>query len=566
MKKIIYLLAIVTISSVAFGQQLAFPTAEGGGKYTTGGRGGTVYEVTNLNDTGAGSLRDALSAGNRTVVFRVSGLIDLKSRLTLRFPNITIAGQTAPGDGICIGGYPVNIATNNVIIRFIRFRLGDKNKVEDDALNCYNGGYKNLVIDHCSMSWSVDEAASFYDVKNLSLQWCIVSESLYDSYHSKGKHGYGGIWGGQNSTFHHNLIAHHTARTPRFNGTRYATQTYGDSLDFSNNVIYNWGSTNSAYGGEGGSYNMINNYYKAGPATPGSYTASGTSNKRNRIFNYTSFYIDGKDTIYGGKFYIDGNYVHGYPDVSADNWTRGVQKDSYSGATALIAKNRMSSPFSISDYKPESPEKAYQNVIAQCGAFLPKRDAIDTRIISELVAGNATYEGNGYKSVTSTGITRPAGIIDSPSDVGGYPVYESKQAPVDTDKDGMPDTWEAANGLNPNNAADRNSIAAEGYTYLEVYLNSLVVGGLSGNKNELLGNDIKVYPNPIKDIINISIKQHANVYSIKLFDMRGQLINEMMNIDTNDLQIDCSKLLNGSYLLKIDLINGNYTTQILKVN
>ena len=390
-------------------QQLAFPGAEGGGRFAVGGRGGSVYEVTNLNDSGAGSLRDAVSQPNRTIVFRVSGVINLSSTLNITKNNITIAGQTAPGDGIVISGYTVTIKASDIIIRHIRCRLGDANAVENDAMNSTSGNYQNIIIDHCSLSWSVDETGTFYGIKNFTLQWCILSESLYNSVHNKGKHGYGGIWGGENVTFHHNLLAHHTSRNPRFGGSRYTGQPDKEVVDFRNNVIYNWGNGNSVYGGEGGNYNMVNNYYKAGPATPGNLTASSASNKRNRILNYTSYYYATDsaiypDTLFGGKFYIDGNYVHGYPDVTADNWTKGVQKDSYYRAAQLIAAARQNAPFNTAPVTTQTAEEAYLAVLANVGATLPKRDAIDKRIINEVKTGTATYEGATYATENSTGI------------------------------------------------------------------------------------------------------------------------------------------------------------------
>ena len=254
----------------AFGQEplLAFPTAEGYGKYTVGGRGGKVYEVTNLNDSGEGSLREAINAsGPRTVVFRVSGTIDLKSALKIKNPYITIAGQTAPGQGICIKRYPLNIDADEVIIRHIRVRLGDETGDEADAIGCRY--HKNFILDHVSASWSIDETMSIYHCENVTIQWCMITESLYNSNHSKGAHGFGGIWGSNHSTYHHNLIAHHSSRNPRWaSGAGYN--------DYRNNVIYNWGY-NSCYGGEKvqvGSentynffeVNMVSNYYKPGPA------------------------------------------------------------------------------------------------------------------------------------------------------------------------------------------------------------------------------------------------------------------------------------------------------------
>ncbi len=476
--------ALLWMSAPTFAQQLAFPTAEGGGRFAKGGRGGTVYEVTNLNDSGAGSLRDAISQPNRTIVFKVSGEIKLQSRLVIKQNNITIAGQTAPGQGICITGYTLNISASDIIIRYIRCRFGDANASEDDAMNSFNGSYQNIIIDHCSMSWSIDETGSFYSIRNFTLQWCILSESLYNSKHDKGIHGYGGIWGGANATYHHNLLAHHSSRNPRFGGTRpgYISYDPADELvDYRNNVLYNWGNINSSYGGEGSKINMVNNYYKPGPATPGNLTTSSASNKRNRLLNYTNFTVDGTDTTWGGKFYIAGNVVHGYPDVSADNWTNGVQKDSYIYADQLIAKAKQSQPFATAPVRTQTAEQAFQTVMDSAGAILPRRDAIDVRIVTETRNGTATYEGPTYATVTGTGISHPSGIIDSPANVGGIPQYGSSTPYKDTDKDGMDDVWELANGLNPNNAADGNALAPNGYTNLENFLNGITKDTGSGD-------------------------------------------------------------------------------------
>lgn len=468
---------LISLSSQA--QQLAFPGAEGGGRFAVGGRGGTVYEVTNLNDSGPGSLRDAVSQPNRTVVFRVSGIIHLSSRLNITKNNITIAGQTAPGAGICITGYTVSIRASDIIIRHIRCRLSDVNDVEDDAMNSTSGNYQNIIIDHCSLGWSVDETGTFYGIKNFTLQWCLLAESLYHSVHNKGNHGYGGIWGGNESSFHHNLLAHHTSRNPRFGGSRYTGKPEEEIVDFRNNVIYNWGNGNSVYGGEGGNYNMVNNYYKPGPATPGNLTTSSTSNKRNRILNYTSYYYATDaavypDTLFGGKFYVDGNYVDGYPDVTADNWTKGVQKDSYKHAADLILAARQNTPFDTPPVTTQTAEEAYDAVLQDVGAILPKRDALDKRIINEVRTGTATYEGAAYAAINSTGISHPSGIIDTQNDVGGLPEYTSTTPPADSDHDGMPDEWELAHTLNPADASDGNTTGTDGYTNLENYLNSIV--------------------------------------------------------------------------------------------
>jgi len=487
----------------SYAQLLAFPGAEGGGRFAVGGRGSTVYEVSNLNDAGAGSLRDAISQPNRTIVFRVSGIIRLASKLTIKNNNLTIAGQTAPGDGIMITGYTVNISASNVVIRYIRCRLSDVNDIEDDAMNGFTGSvnfpYHDIIIDHCSLGWSVDETGTFYGLKNFTLQWCLLTESLYNSVHNKGVHGYGGIWGGQNATFHHNLLAHHTSRNPRFCGSRYTGRPDLEVVDFRNNVLYNCGNINSAYGGEDGNYNMVNNYYKPGPATPGSLTISSASNKRNRILNYTSYYYSSDaaiypDTVWGGKFYIDGNYIDGYPDVSADNWTKGVQKDGYARADSLMHAARQNAPFTTAPVTTQTAQDAYLSVLDGVGAVLPRRDALDARVVNEVRTGTATYEGATYAQVTGEGISHPSGIIDTPGDVGGLPVYQSTTAPLDTDHDGMPDDWETAHGLNPGNAADGNNVAGNGYTNLENYINSTtstptiaVSGGLS-NFSQSLGS------------------------------------------------------------------------------
>lgn len=271
MKNLIFSVAAALVPALCMADGLkAFPTAEGYGKFTVGGRGGDVYEVTNLNDSGEGSLRHAVEAeGPRTVVFRVSGTIDLKKKLTIRNPYITIAGQTAPGDGICIKRYPLSIAADEVIIRYIRVRLGNESGGNDDALSCR--GRKNIILDHVSASWSIDETMSVYHCKNVTIQWCMITESLFGSNHVKGSHGFGGIWGSDLSTYHHNLIAHHSSRNPRW-------ASGGGRNDYRNNVVYNWGY-NSSYGGERQQkgnpefssimVNMVGNYYKPGPATRG---------------------------------------------------------------------------------------------------------------------------------------------------------------------------------------------------------------------------------------------------------------------------------------------------------
>jgi hypothetical protein len=438
---------------------LAFPGAEGFGRFASGGRGGDVYVVTNLNDSGPGSLRDAVanrtSTTPRTVVFGVSGTIYLNSTLRITQGNLTIAGQTAPGDGICIARYPIDPSnSSNVIIRFLRSRLGDVAGVENDAFSCRYA--TNIIIDHCSFSWSVDETFSAYDNTNFTLQWSFITESLRDSVHSKGAHGYGGIWGGLGASFHHNLMAHHDSRNPRFNGAR-THGTAGELVDMRNNVIYNWRG-NSTYGGEPtdtglpARHNMVNNFYRHGPAT-------GTGTVRYRILNPSSNALSTGSPY--SLFHVFGNHTSASSTVTANNWSGGVQGPTAAQLTAMRVDTPFEAPFVIM----QSAAGAYPLVLAHGGCRLPARDPIDTRIANEAATGTVTFYGskNNYP-----------GIIDSQTDVGGWPALASLSAPADTDADGMPDAWESARGLNPANAADRNVVdAATGYTRLEQYLNEL---------------------------------------------------------------------------------------------
>ncbi len=416
----------------------AFPGAEGFGKYAMGGRGGRVIEVTNLNDNGPGSLRAAVMAeGPRTVVFRVSGTIALESELKIRNPFLTIAGQTAPGDGICLKNYQFNFDTQHMIVRYLRIRPGDEKGKEQDAVGG-QGDY--IVFDHCSVSWAVDETFSINKASNMTTQWCMVTESLTKSLHKKGNHGYGGLWGGPGGSWHHNILAHHTSRNPRASGN-----AASGLMDYRNNVVYNWGF-NSAYGGELWPRNWINNYYKAGPATD--------EKVRYRIFLQ-------KDPR--GKMYADGNYVHGSPAITADNW-KGINFAEDGEATA--ATLRVNEAYLVAPVTTQSAPAAYELVLAGAGCSLV-RDAVDRRIIEEIRTGTArfgeTYKGGGK------------GIIDSQRAVGGWPQLRSRQPPADADHDGMPDEWERAHGLNANDAADgARDRDGDGYTNLEEYLNSLI--------------------------------------------------------------------------------------------
>lgn len=448
---------------------IAFPGADGAGKYTTGGAGGAVYTVTSLADDGSeGTFRWAIGKkGPRTIVFAVNGIIELQKPLRLNNGDVTIAGQTAPGDGICLKNYTFSIQADNVIVRFIRSRMGvDIKQRGDDAMNGTKA-HRNIIIDHCSMSWCTDECATFYDNSNFTLQWCIISESLANSIHEKGAHGYGGIWGGQPASFHHNLLAHHTNRTPRLCGSRYTGLPENEKVELFNNVIYNYGS-DGAYAGEGGSYNFINNYYKPGPfsATKGSF---------KRLF--TAYADDGKNNNEAGVhgvFYFKGNYMDPTCTKLTDKQKEALYKVNMDNAYGLYIKNDFApkkevlskKAFDIAEHTSLQPaKKAYKDVLQFAGAS-HRRDAVDQRIVEETRKGTYTYEG-------SHGSTN--GMIDQPSDVGGWPEYKSTSLYVDTDGDGIPDEWEKKNNLNPNDPSDGAKYTLNGeYTNLEVYMNSLV--------------------------------------------------------------------------------------------
>lgn len=411
----------------------AFPGAEGAGKYTTGGRGGVVYTVTNLNDDGPGSFRDGIQKKYpRIIVFAVSGYINLESRIDINNDNVTIAGQTAPGDGICLRNFGMRINANNVIIRYLKIRPGDKEQTELDALTGVK--HKNIIVDHCSLSWSTDETCSIYDNENTTVQWCIISESLNQSYHSKGKHGYGGIWGGMKATFHHNLLAHHTSRNPRLQGCRKVSTPETERTEIVNNVIYNW-QHKCAYAGEQGNYIIANNYLKPGPAT--------TNFAKKQILEPYSPY---------GLFQLTDNILYGNEEVTKNN-LKGIELESDS-----IKKYFKKHLPKVSDYKYESASKAYDEVLKYAGAN-KYRDTIDNRIITEVKNGTAH--------------SALKGIIDKPSDVGGFPNMEQTTVTnKDTDKDGMPDEWEINNNLNPNDKSDASLYYLDkDYTNIEYYIN-----------------------------------------------------------------------------------------------
>ena len=415
----------------------AFPGAEGFGAKATGGRGGDVVHVTNLNDSGPGSLRDAVSRPNRTVVFDVSGTIMLASRLEISKPNITVAGQTAPGDGITLRAHEMMIKnTENVIVRYLRVRPGDEAKAEMDAVTVWAA--KDVILDHCSMSWSTD---SLNDVVkesgNVTVQWCLLAEPLVHSVHSKGNHGYATGWDGRTRggmTAHHNLIAHAASRAPRIGYNK----TGRGMIDVRNNVIYNCGPS---YGGETDDLNYVNNYYRPGPE-------SEKARPAGEIF-----------AIWSGdsRAHFAGNVIEGATGPNGAqgfvSFKKGVTANGVEKTQPVEAEVMQKAAFDVPAVSTQPAEKAYEAVVAGVGASV-KRDAVDERILSDVK-------------------NRTGRFIDTPGDVGGYPDLKSLPAPKDTDQDGMPDAWEAAHGLNPIDAADGKRVGADGYTNLETYLNEL---------------------------------------------------------------------------------------------
>lgn len=441
--------------------------------YTTGGRGGKVYHVTNLNDSGSGSLRAAVEAsGKRIIVFDVCGTIKLTKNLNIKNSDITIAGQTAPGEGITLRDYSVVIDADNVIIRYLRFRMGDEKSQENDAL--WGRYHQNIILDHCSMSWSTDECSSFYANKNFTMQWCLLGESLRNSVHGKGKHGYGGIWGGKNASFHHNMLTCHDSRNARIDHPQIYVQsdvdyrqTHRGHVDYRNNLINNWGSE-VTYGGESGWFNIIGNYYKKGPAS---------SDRKYFVNAYADYQKDG--TVYSdayGEFYLEGNVNPSQSGITADNktgvnWKNGSswkKYNQYLSAPLPIRKDDETSCFTTT----HTAADAYARALDYAGASL-RRDAVDVRLVKDARNGTATYAdgGNGSKN----------GLIDTQTAVGGWPTLtataeEEARAKTDSDGDHIPDYYEGLLGLNPSKAdASETTLDPQGlYSNFEIYLHFLV--------------------------------------------------------------------------------------------
>ena len=404
------ILATILLAFPLSAQQLAFPGAEGFGKYTTGGRGGRVMIVTSLEDSGPGTLREAVEAeGPRIVVFEVDGDIHLKTPLRINNDDITIAGQSAPGDGICLCDLPMIVNASNVIVRYIRCRLGDANVEDNDAVSGGNYGQKNVILDHISASWSIDECFSIYKTENLTVQWCLIACSLRQSHHTKGQHGFGGIWGGLNATFHHNLLAHHSSRNPRFSSVEGT-----ENVDYRGNVVYNWGFKAAYGGGRNGRINFCQNYYKPGPGTTGP--------------NILDVSDDGTS-----RYYVAWNYVEGNPEATADNRLVVGGKNPEEAV--------VSSPYQFSPVEMQEPAALFSTVLKGAGCSL-RRDSFDTEVVRQVRTGTAPWGDKGF--------------VNSPSDCGGYPVLKHREPRKDLNRNGIPDALEGR------------------YSDIEDYLNSLV--------------------------------------------------------------------------------------------
>lgn len=511
--------------------QTAFPGAEGYGRFTTGGRmvdsrGARVYYVTRLDDTGAeGSFRWAVTTGDdtpRTVLFKVAGTIYLTSRLSCK-PNITIAGQTAPGGGICLAGYQMKLASNS-IVRHLRFRAGDLPKNSMSMLDVENCDH--IVLDHCTFSWSMEENLTMYDTDYTTVQWCIFSEGLYNSRNAKGARSYAAQWGGEHGTLHHCLFASCNNRSPRFNGVRASTNDRHVDNEFVNNVVYNWGKPNSIYGGENdkscNGYNrtyMINNYFRPGPAT-------------QKCLGSTRFFVGASNSngvgqwyLKGNKFEVDGKWrpsnavwnksvldkvnadnLHGFTSNSNE---RALDLESVGNSQSTYDQYVLKDIVEWSGLQYESADDAFKAVVQRAGASLPRYDEVDARILAE-AAGTLDPQFAGYENAARTSLSRGMGIINTPYDITlqrhdqfaalyeGDKATDNKEievtcfpllqadgydmAVVDSDGDGLPDDYEASVGLDPADGSDGIRLAESGYSNLEEYLNGVADGAIDAKQ------------------------------------------------------------------------------------
>lgn len=566
------------MSAAALAQPPAFPGAEGHGRYVTGGRGGRVVHVTNLNDSGTGSFREAVKSGNRIIVFDVAGVIALKSDLKIG-DNITILGQTAPSPGITLRYYTVQPGSNN-IIRFLRIRRGEEKNINDGADATWQRNKTGIIFDHCSFSWSIDEVASFYDNNNFTMQWCTVAESLTNPGHSKGAHGYGGIWGGKLASFHHNFVGHLMNRGPRFNGARYGWTGYtsnkeystykwqnavqAENVDFRNCVMYN--AQGTCYGGPGGGQiNIVNNYYKAGPShslkgktlnglkvdiSTGSVrrnqdritlvtlsTQSNSDKNHPELYDMTSrYFINGnttettKDSVTKNQDWKGISYDKGIPSLNGEYYSPDA-KNFYGDNVAHVTisgkscvKIKMDAPAPTGVVTTHSAAESFSKVLSYSGASL-YRDEIDARYMEEAKTGTAKYKGS---------ITKSPGIIDKVSDVNGYTEANfgtaSRPADFDTDKDGIPDAWEITNGLDPNDTTDALTYSLDSkeyYTNLEVYANSLVEDIMKQGNADAENKVDEYYPawkNPT-GILQITGSNPSELVKVTYYNLNGTLLS-----------------------------------------
>ena len=543
----------MAVIAIAQEQAPAFPGAEGHGRYVTGGRGKTVVHVTNLNDSGTGSFRSAVSSSNRIVVFDVGGIIELKSDLNIK-ANITILGQTAPYPGITLRYYTVRPNGNNIIMRFIRIRRGEEKNVNDGADATWARNLKGIILDHCSFSWSIDEIASFYDNRDFTMQWCTIGEALANPGHSKGEHSYGGIWGGKDASFHHNFLCHMQNRVPRFCGARYNWSGYdntkysnaiqAENVDFRNCVMYNWGNGNGCYGGTGGgNINIVNNYYKAGPATVNKTRVTQISVATDGNASDSPF------MGYCARYYINGNYVtaasspenYDWKGVIYDDGTSTINGEEYcpdadhkygddvtyvkNGSGVDCVKIKLDEPIATGEVTTHTAQTAYEKVLANVGASL-YRDAVDERYMQEAANGTTTYIGSATKTGDGKTIQHRPGIIDFVKDQGEYLLEStSREAGFDSDGDGIPDKWETANGLNPNNKSDGNLYTLDTekgwYTNLEVYANSLVEDIMKAGNAGAISSVDEYYPIYQAPTAIRAVTGSSAVVSTTYYDLQG---------------------------------------------
>lgn len=548
----------------------AFPTAEGFGKYTTGGRGGQVVKVTKLADDGTeGTLRWAFNqypGEPLTIVFEVNGEIQLVNELAVSRADWTLAGQTAPGDGISIVGNKVNFGmSQNFIVRNIRFRSGDGK--QDQA--CGTENCANYIFDHCVFGWSVEENMNTADSHFLTVQWSIVHEGLYDAGHTKGARSYAAQWGGSPATYHHNLLADNNSRSPRFNGAR--GEDYVVFIEYANNVNFNWGSRGACYGGENTAAiteynglnsvhecNFMNNYYKPGPASP-----------EDSWFINASYAREGATSWAPSKWYVANNVMEGNAEATADNWKamnaetyslddikadeRIVTKTPYYRYNAVLGNEGEYEPSRYMLTNIQTAEDAYQSVLAEAGTI--HRDVIEQRIIREATTGETNYIGS------SSG---KHGIIDSMEDAEGLGLtHEPGTVPTDTDGDGMPDEWERAHGLDANDSADRNYLNGEGYTALEVYLNSLMGEALDDDFTSGLSSIVTASPEISYDAATSTLitSTEAIGSTLNVYSTDGRLISSRLITSTHT---SLGSMPSGILLLRVS--GSSIRPRVLKVS